>query len=130
METKRLFVQCLSDTSIHGFRYTVDRQLKVCENVLWTVLTFGFLSIGIYLVHVSIFLVFQFQNLMNANYDFMMLLKQILPPICDKAKYLYFFKRKSASYIYRTRAIITRGLYIFYLTFILKCGLYYRQLMD
>ena len=31
---------------------------------------------------------------------------------------------------YRTRAIITRGLYIFYPTFILKCGLYYRQLMD
>ena len=71
METKRLFVQCLSDTSIHGFRYTVDRQLKVCENVLWTVLTFGFLSMGIYLVHVSILLVFQFQNLMKPNYDFM-----------------------------------------------------------
>ena len=29
---------------------------------------------------------------------------------------------------YRTRAIITRGLYIFYPTFILKCGLYYRPL--
>ena len=75
METKRLFVKCLSDTSIHGFRYTVDRQLKVCENVLWTVLTFGFLSMGIYLVHVSIFLVFQAQNLMKSNYDFMVLLE-------------------------------------------------------
>ena len=26
--TKELFEQCLSDTSIHGFRYTVDRQFK------------------------------------------------------------------------------------------------------
>ena len=75
METKRLFVQCLSDTSIHGFRYTVDRQLKVCENVLWTVLTFGFLSMGIYLVHVSILLEFQSQNLIKPNYDFMVLFK-------------------------------------------------------
>ena len=75
METKRLFVQCLSDTSIHGFRYTIDRQLKVCENVLWTVLTFGFLSMGIYLVHVSILLVFRFQNLMESSYDFMVVLE-------------------------------------------------------
>ena len=67
METKRLFVKCLSDTSIHGFRYTVDRQLKVCENVVWTVLTFGFLSMGIYLVHVSIFLVFPFTNLIKTK---------------------------------------------------------------
>ena len=29
----------------------------------------------------------------------------------------------------RTRAIITRGLYIFYPLFILKSGLYYRQFM-
>ena len=33
-------------------------------------------------------------------------------------------------FIYRTRAIITRGLYIFYSLFILKSGLYYRQFMD
>ena len=33
-------------------------------------------------------------------------------------------------YNYRTRAIITRGLYIFYPLFILKSGLYYRQFMD
>ena len=75
METKRLFVQCLSDTSIHGFRYTVDRGLHFCENVLWTVLTIGFLSMGIYLVHVSVLKIFQFQNLMKSNYDFMVLLK-------------------------------------------------------
>ena len=31
---------------------------------------------------------------------------------------------------YRTRAIITRGLYFFYPLFYLKWGLYYRQLMD
>ena len=51
--TKELFHQCLSETSIHGFRYTVDKQFHFCENVLWTVLTLGFLSMGIYLVHVS-----------------------------------------------------------------------------
>ena len=33
-------------------------------------------------------------------------------------------------YTYRTHAIITRGLYIFYPLFILKSGLYYRQFMD
>ena len=51
--TKELFHQCLSETSIHGFRYTVDKQFHICENVLWTVLTLGFLTMGIYLVHVS-----------------------------------------------------------------------------
>ena len=54
--TKELFQQCLSETSIHGFRYTVDKQFHICENVLWTVLTLGFLSLGIYLVHVSMHL--------------------------------------------------------------------------
>ena len=56
--TKELFHQCLSETSIHGFRYTVDKQFHICENVLWTVLTLGFLSLGIYLVHVCILPVF------------------------------------------------------------------------
>ena len=44
---------------------------------------------------------------------------------------LTFRLQTSHSYfIYRTRAIITRGLYNFYPFFILKCCLYYRHLMD
>ena len=89
METKRLFVQCLSDTSIHGFRYTVDRKLKLCENVLWTVLTIGFLSMGIYLVHVSILLAFHFQNLMKPNYDFMVCNFRISPFAIRLKNYIF-----------------------------------------
>ena len=60
--TKELFEQCLSDTSIHGFRYTIDRQFHICENILWTVLTFGFLSIGVYLVCVSMTMIFSVET--------------------------------------------------------------------
>ena len=51
--SKELFEQCLSETSIHGFRYTVDKQFHFCENVFWTIVTLGFVLMGVYLVHVN-----------------------------------------------------------------------------
>ena len=51
--SRELFEQCLTETSIHGFRYTVDKQFHFCENVFWTVVTLGFFSMGVYLVHVN-----------------------------------------------------------------------------
>ena len=51
--SKELFEQCLSETSIHGFRYTVDKQFHLCENVFWTIITLGFILMGSYLVHVN-----------------------------------------------------------------------------
>ena len=47
--------QFFTETTIHGCRYTVDRQFHICENIIWIFVTIIFFHIGAYLVYVSIF---------------------------------------------------------------------------
>ena len=47
--------QFFTETTIHGCRYTVDRQFHICENIIWIFVTVIFFHIGAYLVYVSIF---------------------------------------------------------------------------
>lgn len=47
---KDLFVSFMSDTTLHGCRYTVDRQFHIFENCLWSVIVLVFFSLGSYLV--------------------------------------------------------------------------------
>ena len=46
--------QFFTETTIHGCRYTVDRQFHICENIIWIFVTIFFFHIGAFLVYVSI----------------------------------------------------------------------------
>lgn len=50
---KQLFVQWLTDTTIHGWRYTVNRELHLCENILWAIITISFIACGSFLIKVT-----------------------------------------------------------------------------
>ena len=46
--------QFFTETTIHGCRYTVDRQFYLCENIIWAIITVIFFVIGACLIYVRL----------------------------------------------------------------------------
>ena len=68
--------QFFTETTIHGCRYTVDRQFHICENIIWIFVTIFFFHIGAFLVYVSIvfkrWLMHSFKYFLLINIEFIL----------------------------------------------------------